>query len=589
MFKKFNLLLVSIILIFGAFLPQGKSIAATGSITISTDTVNVRGGPGLSYPLVKIAKRGEKYSIVSEKDDWIEIQLSFGKTGWVVNWLVSKENAATTVSTAQASGSKSTSAAAITDQLRVRSGPGTSFPIVGFLNKGQQVTVLDQNENWCKISSSSTEGWVTRDFLEYKTVKQENTPATPPAKTVTSGVVIGDTLNVRKEPSSSSTLVGKLTKGTTVTIYSKQNNWLEVGFSTLRGWVSAEFIDTSASSQALDTAKKQSSGMNGTVTAGSLSVRSGASLDSGIIGSVSLGQSFTILEEYNNWAKIEFKSGSFGWVAGWYLEKSAAKTNTGQAVKENKVTILQNGTNIRKGPNVQSDVVERANAGDTFSVQSLANDWYEVKLKNGKTGFVAGWIVSTNGTNPQIVKSGAEGYLKNKTIVLDPGHGGGDNGATGAAGTLEKELTLRTAQLLYDKLRAAGANVYLTRNNDSFLPLPSRVNTARTYHADAFISLHYDSNLDRSVRGMTGYYYHSYQKSLADTLYASTVGQTKLKNRGVRFGDFHVVRENSQKAVLMELGYLSNPEEEMTLKSSGFQESAASGLYDGLARYFKSN
>lgn len=590
MYKKFSLLLVSIILIFGAFLPQGKSIAATGSITISTDTVNVRGGPGLSYPLMKIAKRGEKYSIVSEKDDWIEIQLSsFGKTGWVVNWLVSKENAAKTVNTAKASESKSTSATAKTDQLRVRSGPGTSFPIVGFLNKGQQVTVLDQNENWCKISSSITEGWVARDFLEYETIKQENTPAPPPSKTTSSGVVNGDTLNVRKEPSSSSTLVGKLTKGTTVTIYSKQNNWLEVGFSTLRGWVSAEFIDTSASSPAKDSSKKESSGMNGTVTAGSLSVRQGASLDSSIIGMVSLGQSFTILEEYNNWAKIEFKSGSFGWVAGWYLEKSAAKTNTGQAVKESKVTILQNGTNIRKAPNVQSDVVERANEGDTFSVQSLANDWYEVKLKNGKTGFVAGWIVSTNGTKAQIVKSGAEGYLKNKTIVLDPGHGGGDNGATGAAGTLEKELTLRTAQLLYDKLRSAGANVYLTRNNDSFLPLPSRVNTARTYHADAFISLHYDSNLDRSVRGMTGYYYHSYQKSLADTLYASTVGQTKLKNRGVRFGDFHVIRENSQKAVLMELGYLSNPEEEMTLKSSGFQESAASGLYDGLARYFKSN
>ncbi|MFJ5715493.1 SH3 domain-containing protein [Neobacillus sp. NPDC093127] len=589
MFKKFSLLQLSIILIFAAFLPQGKSIAATGSITISTDTVNVRGGPGLSYPLMKIAKRGEKYSIVSEKDDWIEIQLSFGKTGWVVNWLVSKENAVNTVNTAKASGSKSTTAAAKTDQLRVRSGPGTSFPIVGFLNKGQQVTVLDQNENWCKISSANTEGWVASDFLEYKTIKQENTPAPPPAKTVSSGVVNGDTLNVRKEPSSSSTLVGKLTKGTTVTIYSKQNNWLEVGFSTLRGWVSAEFIDTSASSPAKDSAKKESSGMNGTVTASSLSVRQGASLDSSIIGMVSLGQSFTILEEYNNWAKIEFKSGSFGWVAGWYLEKSAVKTNTGQAVKESKVTILQNGTNIRKAPNVQSDVVERANEGDTFLVQSLANDWYEVKLKNGKTGFVAGWIVSTNGTKQQIVKSGAEGYLKNKTIVLDPGHGGGDNGATGAAGTVEKELTLRTAKLLYDKLRAAGANVYLTRNNDSFLPLPSRVNTAHAYHADAFISLHYDSNLDRSVRGMTGYYYHSYQKSLADTLYASTVGQTKLKNRGVRFGDFHVVRENSQKAVLMELGYLSNPEEEMTLKSSGFQESAASGLYDGLARYFKSN
>lgn len=91
-FKRFSLLLLSIILISGAFLPQGRSMASGGSVTIATDTVNVRGGPGLSYPLVKQAKRGESYSIVKEKDDWIEIQLSFGRTGWVVNWLVTKDN-----------------------------------------------------------------------------------------------------------------------------------------------------------------------------------------------------------------------------------------------------------------------------------------------------------------------------------------------------------------------------------------------------------------------------------------------------------------------------------------------------------------
>jgi N-acetylmuramoyl-L-alanine amidase len=587
MYKKFYLLLLCLILVSGAFLPQGKSIAATGSITISTDSVNVRSGPGLSYTLVQIAKRGEKYPIVKEKDDWIQIQLSFGKTGWVVNWLVTKENEK--IGTASAStGSKNTVAIANIDQLRVRSGPGTSFRIVGFLIKGHEVTVLDQNENWYKITSSFGEGWVAREFLEIKTVKQESKPETPSSNKTSSGVVTGDTLNIRKEPSSSSALIGKLTKGTIVTIYSKQNSWVEVSFLNLKGWVSSEFIG-SQTEAVKDTPKKESIGMKGKVTASSLSVRSGSSLNSNIIGSVAKGQSFTILDENNNWAKIEYKSGSFGWIAGWYLDKSTANSPSGQAVKESTITLIHNGTNIRKGPDVQSDVIDRANEGDTFPVKSVANDWYEIKLKNGKTGYVAGWIVSINGTKPQIEKSGAESYLKNKTIVLDPGHGGGDNGATGTSGTLEKELTLRTARLLYDKLKAAGANVYLTRNNDSYSPLPSRVSTARSYNADAFISLHYDSNLDRSVRGMTGYYYHSYQKSLADTIYASTVGQTKLKNRGVRFGDFHVIRENSQKAVLMELGYLSSPEEEMTLNSGGFQENAASGLYAGLARYFKEN
>ncbi|MFK9091335.1 SH3 domain-containing protein [Bacillus salipaludis] len=591
MFKKFILLLLSIILVFGTFLPQGKSIAASGSLTISSDTVNVRGGPSLSYPLVKIAKRGEKYSIVKEKGDWVEIQLSLGKTGWVVNWLVTKDNEPKKTAAASSGGSKNTIAKANTDQLRVRSGPGTSFQIVGFLTKGQEVTVLDQNENWYKITSSFGEGWVVRDYLELKTDKQENKQTPAPSKNTTdTGMVNGDTLNVRREPSASSPIIGKLAKGTSVTIYSKQNNWLEIGFSNLKGWANAEFINTeTGASKDTPTPKKELSGINGTITAGSLSVRSGSSMDSNIIGTVTMGQSFAILEENNNWVKIEFKNGSFGWVAGWYLDKTTGKSQSGQAQKESKITILHNGTNIRKEADGQSDVVVLANEGEVFPVKRIVNDWYEVILKDGETGYVAGWIVSINGTNSQIQKSGAESYLKNKTIVLDPGHGGVDNGTTGASGTLEKELTLRTARLLYDKLRAAGANVYLTRNNDSFIPLPSRVSAAESYNADAFVSIHYDSSLDQSTRGMTGYYYHIYQKSLADTLFASTVGQTKLNDRGVRIGDFHVIRENNRKAVLMELGYLSNPEEEMTLNSSGFQENAASGLYNGLARFFKAN
>ncbi len=66
-------------------------------------------------------------------------------------------------------------------------------------------------------------------------------------------------------------------------------------------------------------------------------------------------------------------------------------------------------------------------------------------------------------------------------MFLIPGHGGVDNGTTGAGGTFEKELTLRTAKLLYDKLKAAGANVYLTRANDTYISLPSRVSFAESH------------------------------------------------------------------------------------------------------------
>jgi N-acetylmuramoyl-L-alanine amidase len=585
MFKKITILIICLLFGFGAFLPQKVGMAALGTVTISSDSVNVREGPSLSYPLIKQVDKGEKFTIVKEKADWTQIELSSEQTGWVAKWLTAKED---TDSSAISSDSETSKGVANTDRLRARSGPGTSFRIVGFLNKGQAVTVLDVNENWLKISASFGEGWVSKPYIDTVTVNQEINSSGSAFNQTTMGVVTGDTLNVRKEPASSSSLLGKLSKGMNVTVYSQQNNWDEIQFNNKKAWVSADYVKLQTDLQN-DTSSKDTHQVIGTVTASTLSVRSGSSLNAAVVGSVSKGQQFTILAENNNWVKIEYKPGKYGWTAGWYLEKDTSVSFPDQNVKNTTITILQDGSNIRKQPSLTSDVVQRTNEGDTFAVSKIENDWYEIKLKNGSKGYIAGWVVSVNGAAQPIEKAGAENYLKDKTIVLDPGHGGEDNGTTGASGTFEKNLTLRTAKLLYDKLRAAGANVYLTRGNDSYISLASRVSFAQSLNADAFISLHYDSNLDGSVRGSTGYYYHDYQKALAEEVYSSTINQTGLKNRGVRFGDFHVIRENSQKATLIELGYLSNPSEEITLNSGQFQENAATGIYNGLARYFKQN
>ncbi|MDP4170678.1 MAG: N-acetylmuramoyl-L-alanine amidase, partial [Bacillota bacterium] len=334
-----------------------------------------------------------------------------------------------------------------------------------------------------------------------------------------------------------------------------------------------------------------SSGIIGIVTANSLYIRQSTNLNAPIVGNVTKGQAFKIIEESNNWTKIEYKSNRFGWVASWYIDKSSQGNPlpSGQPVKQSTVTVLQDGTNIRKKPATTSDVLIRANEGESFLVKSIQSNWYEIKLKDGSIGYIAGWLVSVTGSAPRIEKPGAEIDLKNKTIVVDPGHGGQDSGTIGAQGTLEKNLTLRTALLLFDKLKAAGANVILTRSNDTYVPLPSRVSISQYQGADAFVSIHYDSNLNRSVRGTTGYYYHDYQKSLAQYLYTSLVRQTGLQERGVRFGDFHVLRENKQRSTLLELGYLSNPEDEMLVNSPQFQETASNGIFNGLARFFKEN
>jgi N-acetylmuramoyl-L-alanine amidase len=581
--KKFILVLI-FVLFFGGIPSYGEKASAQSQVTIGIDSLNVREGPGLSYRVVRQVNKGESFLLLKEEKDWIQIKLSNNQTGWVANWLVQKN---TRLETTNSSSTKSQGSITV-DGLRVRNGPGLSYQTIGHINSGTQVAIVETNGNWIKISTNALNGWVSSEF-----VKKNNGQAAESSSNIKTGVVNVDSLNVRSGASLQSSVVGKLQLGEKVDVLASEKDWIQINFQGKKAWISSQFVDFSTATTDLPIDKPVTSpaksGIIGKVTANALNVRSKGDLSGSVVGSVTKGSTFVILEEKNNWSKIEFSPNQFGWVNTWYLEKTIPKSDPKQAqeVKESLVTILYNGTNIRKAPDVQASVVLRANEGEQFAVKSLNGEWYEIQLKDGTTAYIAGWIVSVSGSAPQIEKPGADMHLKNKTIILDPGHGGGDSGTIGAKGTLEKDLTLKTASLLYDKLRTTGANVILTRTNDSYYSLRSRVSTAQYHGADAFISIHYDSIVDRSVRGLTTYYYHSFQKNLAESIHQSVVDKTKLKDRGARFGDYHVIRENTQNAVLIELGYLSNPTEESIVLTADYQEMAATGIFNGLARYFK--
>lgn len=557
-----------------------SAFAEGSTVEITTDTLNVREGPGLSYKVIEVVKRADRFSVIEEKSDWIQVSLnSSGKKGWVAAWLVKKHSAN------EVSSSKSGIVTA--NQLRVRSGPSTSYKVVTTLSQGATVTIIKTESNWHQIKTSSITGWVAAEFIQ--DIKSDTGGSSSSQQT---GKVTANNLNVRSTASTSGNILGKLQKGSTVSILSVESNWVKIQYNGQAAWISKEFVEMSSTSSQPSvpnqTNTNSSSGLLGTITATTLNVRSTGSLSGKIVGTVSKGQAFEILAEENNWAKIKLKNGQLGWVASWYLSKEQSSTTSKVDVEQNStVTILYNGTNIRKSATTNSSVISRANAGETFTVLSVKNDWYEIQMKDGSKGFVAGWLVTVSGASQQIERPGAEQYLKNKVIVIDPGHGGRDTGATGIKGSYEKNLTLKTAQLLYDKLKTAGANVVMTRNTDSYLSLSSRVGMSHTHAADAFVSIHFDSILDSTVRGMTSYYYHNYQQSLATTVGKEVASFTKLKDRGVRYGDYHVLRENKRASVLLELGYLSNSAEETLVNSESYQANAATGIYQGLAKYFK--
>lgn len=175
--------------------------------------------------------------------------------------------------------------------------------------------------------------------------------------------------------------------------------------------------------------------------------------------------------------------------------------------------------------------------------------------------------------------------LYHMVIVLDPGHGGKDSGAEGQH-TVEKKLTLQTAKQLEKTLSNLGATVYLTRDSDKFVSLKTRAAFAEEKNADLFISIHYNSSPSEEPHGITTFYYHEEDsKLLATTIHYSLVDETKAYDRGVLFGDYLVLRDNSVPSVLLELGFLSNMKEAEEINSSSYQEKLVKGISEGIITY----
>lgn len=179
-------------------------------------------------------------------------------------------------------------------------------------------------------------------------------------------------------------------------------------------------------------------------------------------------------------------------------------------------------------------------------------------------------------------------------IILDAGHGGRDEGAK-IRSLFEKKLTLRTCYLTKKHLEALGYRVVLTRARDIFIPLNNRVRSANRRSEAIFISIHYNSAESPSAKGIEVYYYGSGQnartvssKKLASTLLNQVLKETSAVSRGVKHGNFQVIRETKMTAVLIEGGFMTNVEERNLLKTQVYLEKIAKGIAFGLDAYLKS-
>lgn len=181
-----------------------------------------------------------------------------------------------------------------------------------------------------------------------------------------------------------------------------------------------------------------------------------------------------------------------------------------------------------------------------------------------------------------------------KKVYIDCGHGGADSGAIcRAKNVFEKNIVLEVGKLIDSRLRKCGLEVKLSRTNDITKSLSQRTNEANAWGADCLVSIHVNDASNTSAQGLETYCYNFNYRKLADCVHGEIVkADLYTKNRGVKEGNLHMVRESRMSACLVELFFINNDEDvsKFTYKKEEFASAIAKGICNFLGvNYIEEN
>jgi N-acetylmuramoyl-L-alanine amidase len=219
----------------------------------------------------------------------------------------------------------------------------------------------------------------------------------------------------------------------------------------------------------------------------------------------------------------------------------------------------------------------------TFNLKKLQQWGYKLRYDNTT-------LVLTLRHPPQL-KNSKRLPLSGIKIVLDPGHGGKESGASGPTGYLEKDVNLIISQLLRDELVKRGAKVVMTREDDRDVSLVERQTIINKQEPAIALSIHYNALPDNgdaeNTKGFGTFWYHPQAHSLAIFLQNYVVKKLGKPDYGVFWNNLALTRPHVAPAVLLELGFMINPDEFEEIVNPQQQKKMANTLADGVTEWFK--
>jgi len=412
-------------------------------------------------------------------------------------------------------------------------------------------------------------------------------------------------LNLRETPSSTGNVLITIPADATIDLSEKQDQWYKTTYQSKTGWVSANYLTV--------TSKK------GIISASAgLNLRETPSSTGNMLITIPKDTIVELIEQQGQWYKTTYQSKT-GWISADYVtlsttttEKPTTPTTTINLSANGQVYIL-GGTGIISSY-AQTIIEGKSSSKYSENLKSFPSLPSEIKQPTDPSSGDDDVTppaedpppVTTYDPSKEVLINPFEGIpanaLSGKTIMIDPGHGGPDKGASGPTPTYEKNNTLAIALALDETLKRAGATVILTRDTDVSLctnpiyseveDLQGRVDLANKSKADLFISIHNDATLNRDVQGTSTYYSEDNPKQyesqhLAVSIQSAVLDTIKTNNRGPKQSGFYVLRNTTMPSALLETAFISNPYEEARLQNPTFQKNVAGAIFIGIYNYYK--
>lgn len=502
--------------------------------------------------------------------------------GAQVDW----NNTERLVSITQANSSKATSVTINEDEVNLRSGPGTNYDKMDTARSGERLAVLAESNGWYEVSRGGRNVWVAGWLVNVAGQEEEPTePATPDPQPEPDP-------EPEPEPAKNAIHLARTMdeNGFLITIKGGQrlnglsrneNGKLIYEFKDMQVEGLNYFKEDLGSGSAIVRGKN-----NGTDAIVEIELPSSLKYK---VTTEDEGKTESILVS-NYIINVERKT--FGSSGERIIVTTMAPVKYSGTLKgdqlEVKLPNVQTGrasSSYNYGGSVLKKATIQANGTSTIITLTTSNLGKYTFGQSGDSNNLNILLAGKSETKPQ---SGI--------VVLDPGHGGKDNGASGPSGLHEKDVNLDVALKAGKLLEAKGIKVEYTRTDDTYVYLEDLSAMANRLNADLYVSIHSNSSVNTSANGTETHTFTSVdypelflqqdeRKRLAQLLQDNLIAKLQRTNRGVKESNFSVLRNTKMPAALVEMSFISNPTEEQLLASSEYRTLAAQAIANAISAY----